>query len=121
MVWVVPFLSMLLVGGSAHAEPPPFYEVSGAPDACSASYVFPRSAPMMAEGYGQPWTLEPATLEGISWGACSRMVPHDGSRPVWVVTIWEPAFRGNLFCSSEGRILGGPRGRRSPRRRRMPT
>jgi hypothetical protein len=95
---------VLLSSSPALAADPPYFEVAGAPAGCSASYVFPRSAPMMAEGYGQPWVLEPAKLEGVSWGACSRMVPHDGTRPVWVVTLWEPGFRGNAFCSADGRI-----------------
>jgi hypothetical protein len=32
------------------------------------------------------------------------MTPHDGSQPVWSVTLWEPGFRGNAFCSLDGRI-----------------
>lgn len=100
---IVP-LTWLLGSSTALAQSASYYEVAGAPTGCSASYVFPRSAPMMAQGYGQPYTVVPAKLEGVEWGACSRMTPHDGSEPVWSVTLWEPAFRGNAFCSLDGRI-----------------
>ena len=98
-------LSWLLLGSPrALAQSASYYDVAGAPAGCSASYVFPRSAPMMAQGYGQPYTVVPAKLEGVAWGACSRMTPHDGSEPVWTVTLWEPGFRGNAFCSLDERI-----------------
>jgi hypothetical protein len=97
-------LALLLGSARTFAQSASYYEVSGAPAGCSASYVFPRSAPMMAEGYGQPYTVVPAKLEGVEWGACSKMTPHDGSEPVWSVTLWEPGFRGNAFCSLDGRI-----------------
>jgi hypothetical protein len=100
------FVPLTLLFGSARAlaQSASYYDVAGAPAGCSASYVFPRSAPMMAEGYGQPYTVVPATLEGVEWGACSKMTPHDGSQPVWSVTLWQPGFRGNAFCSLDGRI-----------------
>jgi hypothetical protein len=59
---------------------------------------------MMSPDYHEPWRLEPAQLMGATWGSCSRMIPSDGSRPVWVVTVWEPQFRGNVFCSIDGPI-----------------
>jgi hypothetical protein len=99
-----PLTCVLLWSPRSLAQSASYYEVAGAPAGCSASYVFPRSAPMMAEGYGQPYTVVPAKLEGVDWGACSRMTPHDGSPPVWSVTLWEPGFRGNAFCSLDGRI-----------------
>jgi hypothetical protein len=97
-------LAFLFSSATAFAQSASYYEVQGAPAGCSASYVFPRSAPMMAEGYGKPYTVVPAKLEGVEWGSCSKMTPHDGSPPVWSVTLWEPGFRGNAFCSLDGKI-----------------
>jgi hypothetical protein len=97
-------LALLFVSAAPLAQSADYYEVSGAPPGCSASYVFPRSAPMMAEGYGKPYTVVPAKLEGVEWGSCSKMTPHDGTQPVWSVTLWQPGFRGNAFCSLDGKI-----------------